>query len=153
MRQITNFKLYSRDVVEIPEDQYEPSLKNIFLRVSQRIKSTITLQQEKALSQDSLHSGEKTVSPPHKYWVGDTVTYMPTGKPGIVTQVEYKSLYYAGEAISPRWMYQINGIDDPNAWISEDTLDAHCPKCNTLGWNRQTFCDRCELQLPTASPK
>jgi hypothetical protein len=67
---------------------------------------------------------EKSTSvSPQKYQIGDTVKFMPTGSLGVVADAKYQPLFYAGEPISPRWMYLVEGIGDRCEWISEYTLN------------------------------
>lgn len=64
---------------------------------------------------------------PQKYRIGEIVKFMPTGGLGIVTDAKYQSLFYGGQAISPRWMYLVEGVGDRQEWISEYTLNAYKP--------------------------
>ncbi len=74
--------------------------------------------------QDRRSSGSLEMSvPPQKFWIGDTVKFMPTGSLGVVIDAKYQPLFYAGEPISPRWMYLVEGVCDRHEWISEYTLN------------------------------
>jgi hypothetical protein len=67
---------------------------------------------------------EKSASvSPQKYQIGDTVKFMPTGSLGVIADAKYQPLFYAGEPISPRWMYLLEGVGDRCEWISEYTLN------------------------------
>ncbi len=69
----------------------------------------------------------QTSTAPQKYRIGEIVKFMPTGGLGIVTDAKYQPLFYAGEPISPRWMYLVEGVSDRHEWISEYTLNGYTP--------------------------